>query len=262
MEKNGQKLKKIFKNPFFQKGVFTLIAFFALALVWVVVYACVGNDRLLPSLSNTVKKAFSLLGQSSFYSAFLFTLLRAFIAFSVSFLLAGGFAVLSYTVCPFSRFFAPIISFLRSLPTMAILLMILLWTSAKTAPVVIAFLVLFPMLYSAFFTALSQTDSALLEMSKVYQVKIKERILKLYLPSIAPYVCKEGATAFSFSLKLVVSAEVMSNTFQSLGGQMQTASLYGQIPTLFALVLLCFAAGYLLECIGLWISAVVERRVK
>ena len=145
---------------------------------------------------------------------------------------------------------------------MAILLMILLWTSAKTAPIIISCLVLFPMLYSAFFAALSETDFKLLEMSKVYKVKTKERILKLYLPSIAPYVCREGATGFAFSLKLTVSAEVMSNTFQSLGGQMQTASLYGKIPTLFALVLLCFIAGYLLECIGFWVSSVVERRVK
>ena len=145
---------------------------------------------------------------------------------------------------------------------MAVLLLLLLWTSAKIAPVIIACLVLFPMLYASILSALTGVDKQLLEMSKVYNVPLKVRIFKLYLPYASPYVCREGAAALSFSLKLIVSAEVMSNTFQSLGGEMQTASLYGQIPTLFALVVFSFLIGYALECIGLFLAAKVERRVK
>lgn len=261
--KNGkQKLKKFFKNPFVQKGIFTLAAFLFLALVWSIAYVAVGNGYLVPSLLQTVKEGISLLGKSSFYTAFFSTLLRAFIAFSISFVLAVVFAVISYTVEAFSKFFAPILSFLRSLPTMAVLLMILLWTSARSAPVVISCLVLFPMLYSSILSALSGVDKGLLEMSEVYKVPLKDRIRKLYLPAVMPHACKEGAAALSFSLKLTVSAEVMSNTFESLGGQMQNASLYGQIPTLFALVLLSFFAGFFLECIGYAVARAVERRTR
>ena len=261
--KNGkQNLKRILKNPFVQKGIFTLSAFFFLALVWIVAYACVGNDYLFPSLGDTLKESFRLLTESAFYKVLFPTLLRAFLAFLISFVFAGGFAVISYTVGGFSRFFAPIISFLRSLPTMAVLLMILLWTSATAAPVVVSCLGPFPMLYATFFATLSETDRGLLEMCNVYNVSTKERILKLYLPSIAPSVCKQATACLSFALKLTVSAEVMSNTFQSIGGRMQTASLYGEIPTLFALVLLTFVTGYLLECIGLLIAAAVGRRVR
>ena len=251
-----------FKNPFVQKGIFTLIAFFFLFVVWWIAYAWIGNGYLLPSPKATLKTACLALGEKSFYTAYFSTILRALIAFFISFILAGIFAVIAYTVRSFSQLFAPIIAFLRGLPTMAVLLMILLWSSAKIAPIIVSYLVLFPMLYSTFFTALSETDEGLLEMCKVYKIKTKEKICKLYLPSIAPYVCKEGTACLSFGLKLIVSAEIMSNTFQSLGGKMQTASLYGEIPTLFALVLICFITGYLFECIGLLLSSAVERRVK
>ena len=145
---------------------------------------------------------------------------------------------------------------------MAVLLMILLWTTPKSAPVYISFLAIFPILYSIMFSSLLEVDKGLLEMSRVYKVRLRDRIFKLYLPSIAPFVCREGGSALSFSLKLTISAEVLANTFQSLGGEMQTASLYNQIPTLFALVLLSFLTGFLLEAMLRLLADVVERRTK
>ena len=66
----------------------------------------------------------------------------------------------------------------------------------------------------------------------------------------------------SFSLKLVVSAEVIARTAKSLGGLMDEARAYQEIPTLFALVLVTFAAAILMEgLVGLVVLG-VERRVK
>ena len=74
-------------------------------------------------------------------------------------------------------------------------------------------------------------------------------------------ICESGA-ALSFSLKLVVSAEVIARTAKSLGGLMDEARAYQEIPTLFALVLVTFAAAILMEgLVGLVVLG-VERRVK
>ena len=249
------------KNPFIQKGFWTVLAFLALICVWAIACAIVGNAYLLPSLGETVKAGVLAFGRASFWTAFLGTLGRALCAFFISFALAAALAAFAYAFEGVRKFFAPVVSFFRSLPTMAVLLLILLWTSAKIAPIVIACLVLFPMLYAAMIAALCGVDEGLLEMSRVYFVPKKVQICKLYIPDVAPTVCKEGAAALAFSLKLVVSAEVMSNTFQSLGGEMQNASLYDKIPLLFALVCVTFLTGYALECIGLAFARAVERRV-
>ena len=83
-----------------------------------------------------------------------------------------------------------------------------------------------------------------------------------YLLSVSPYVLREAGAAVSFSLKLVVSAEVLANTYKSLGGMMQESRLYLEMPTLFALVALTFLCGLVLEFIGAWTANFVERRVK
>jgi len=59
-----------------------------------------------------------------------------------------------------------------------------------------------------------------------------------------------------------VSAEVLANTYKSLGGMMQESRLYLEMPTLFALVVVTFLVGILLETLGAAIATLVERRVK
>ena len=91
---------------------------------------------------------------------------------------------------------------------------------------------------------------------------MQKRILQLYLPSAAPYVLREVGAALAFSLKLVVSAEVVARTAKSLGGMMDEARAWGEIPTLFALVVAAFLTAVVLETITALIARLVERRVK
>ena len=235
-----------------------------LIAVYLLAQVIVGNPLIFPSFSESVKAFFQLLGESVFYKSLLRTLLRVFAAFGVSFIPALILAILSYLYPTLGRFFAPVVSVLRSLPTLAVLLIILSWTSAGVAPVVVAFLTLFPALYSGILAALKQTDNGLIEMSKTYGVPLKKRIISLYLPSSAPYVLRESASALSLSLKLVASAEVLASTALSLGGMMQDAKLYfeTQTPVLFALVIATFIVGLALESVLFAVAHFVERRVK
>lgn len=232
-----------------------------LALVWWIGYLAAGNDLLVPPLSVCVKRAFALLGDGWFWDSFFSTFLRVVIAFALAFVLGVGFAVIAYLLPPFRRFFAPIAAMLRSLPVLAVLLILLVCVGAANAPIAVAFLSLFPMLYSSVLAALCGVDTELTEMSRVYKVPLARRIFSLYLPQVSPYVIREGGAALSFSLKLVVSAEVIANTYESLGGMMQEARSY-EVPDLFALVILTFAVALVLEGVTALIAAAVERRVK
>lgn len=237
-------------------------AFLTILAAWAVFHAAVGNELVLPAFSDCLKETGVLLGEAAFWRAFLHTFLRVFAAFAASFILAAVFAVLSYVLPAFGRFFAPFVATMRALPTLAVLLLILLWTNAGLAPVVVAALTLFPMLYTSFFAALSQTDEGLIEMSRVYNVPLKKRILHLYLPTVTPYAVKEGTAAFSLGLKLVASAEVLAATAKGLGGMMQEAKIYLDVPRLFALVIVTVAAGLVVELLGGICARAAERRLK
>lgn len=247
-------------QAFLKRGGWTLLSFFFLVIVWIAVAAIVGNAYLLPSIGETFKAMVGLLGNNSFWSAYGATLLRAILSFIISFVFAGAVAFLSYSFPEAEKLFAPIFSLLRSLPTMAILLIITLWTGATVAPIVVGVLVLMPMLYAAMLGAKTAVNGELLEMSRIYGVSKKRQIRSLIIPSIFPSLSREGVSALSLALKLTVSAEIMSNTFQSLGGQMQTANLYAQTPVVFALAMLIFFTGFFIEAIGMYAIKRVEER--
>lgn len=248
------------RKTWFGRAAFAAAWAILLWVCWIAVYALIGNDWLFPSFSATVREAVRLLGEKFFWKAFAATFLRTLAAFSLSFFPAAILAVVAYTVPAFGRFFAPVISAVRSLPTMAVLLIILVWTTPKTAPVIVAFLALFPLLYAGISAALSSVDPALVEMSRVYRVPLSARVFRLYLPSAAPYVLRESSAALSFALKLTVSAEVLANTYVSLGGLMQQSRIYVEMPALFALTLLVVSGGFALEGIGGAVARFAERR--
>ncbi|MBQ8295982.1 MAG: ABC transporter permease subunit [Clostridia bacterium] len=255
---DGKQLKKIlFKNV-----AAVLIAAAVLVVVWIVAHAAVGNDLLLPDFFDCMRQVGVLLKDGGFWLAFWHTLSRVLIAFVFSFALALIFALIAYMVPWFCRILSPAVSMLRSLPTLAVLLIVLVWAGAAKAPIVVAFMTLFPSLYAGILAALSQVDGELLEMSRVYKVSMKKRVLQLYIPSAAPYVLREAGAALAFALKLIVSAEVLANTWKSLGGLMQEAKLFYEMPTLFALVVLTFVVGLALEILGAITAFFVERRVK
>ncbi len=233
-----------------------------LACAWGIAYVAAGNELLVPSFVDCVKKAGKLLGDGWFWSCFFTTVGRVGASFVLSFVLAAIFAVVSYLLPSFRALFAPIVAIFRSVPVLAFALILLAWWGAGAAPIAVAFLSLFPMLYTSNLAALSQVDEELIQMSRAYNVPLKKQIFSLYLPSAAPYVVREGGAALSFALKLVVSAEILVSTFGSLGGMMQEYKTYLDMPALFGVVILTFLTALLLEGLAAWCARAIERRVK
>lgn len=240
----------------------TVAAAIFLLAVWIVAYYIVGNELLFPRFSDVFFRAWDLLGENGFWTGLGMSLLRALCAFALSFVAGAFFAVISYLYPSFCSFLAPIVSGLRSLPILAVLLILLSFFGAGEAPIAVGFLALFPMLYTGILTALSGIDRQLIEISKVYGAPLTRRVFGIYLPISSPYILREAGGALSYSLKLIVSAEVLANTAKSLGGMMQEAKLYAEIPQLFALVGVTFLVGLALELSVNLLAQAVEKKVK
>ena len=254
-------MKKVFKNTIF----LSVCGLLTVAAAWVIACLIVQNEYALPSPWATATAAVGLLGQGGFYVALFSTLGRAALAFVVAFVFGVGLAVIAYLYPSFEKFLRGIIAVLRALPTMAALLLILLaaeelGVSEYLPPVAIGALTLFPVLYTAAYSALSGVDKDLLEMSRVYRVPTSVQVKKLYLPSALPVLCKEGVAALSFSLKLIVSAEVLAFTYRSIGGWMQSANLSYKIAEMAALTVIVCLLGVLIEVLGVWLTKAWEAK--
>ena len=227
--------------------LFSILAVVLMWLVWLIAYPIVRNDYLLPSVEDTAVALWRLLSEAAFWHAFAGTLVRTLGAFCLAFVSAFVFAALASVSDMVRSFFAPIVSVLRTVPTMAIILVLLLWTSHSTAPVIVSLLVLFPALYAAMLASLDEVRMQYGRLAKAFKVSPARKIFKLYLPLAAPSVLAQSGSVLSMGLKITVSGEVLAQTYRSLGGMMQDAQLGLNISVLFALTVLVIAVGFALE---------------
>ena len=228
--------------------IFSALAIVALWVAWIIAYYSVRNDYVVPSFQKTFIEMGHLLAEGDFWRAFASTVLRTLWAFLVSLVLGVGFALLSCFVRPVRAFLAPVMSVLRTVPTMALVLILLLWTSPARAPIVISALVLFPAFYAAVLASLDEVRGEYGELVRAFKVSRSRQALKLYLPLAAPPVLGQTGAIFSLGLKITVSGEVLSLTARSIGGMMQWAqSTLMNMPRLIALTLLVILVGFAFE---------------
>lgn len=243
--------------------VSSVLALGAIWLAWLIAYLAVKNDAVIPSVSDTFAEAGRLLfgeEKAAFWGAFWNTLLRTFEAFAFSFLFGLAFALLAFFVKYVRAFFAPVVSVLRTVPTLALVLILLLWTSPFNATVIIAALVLFPALYVAMLSSLDEVREAHGETLRAFRVPLPRQALSVYLPLSAPPVLKQMGAYLSLGLKVTVSGEVLALTAKSLGRMMQyAATMSNDMPRLMALTVITVAAGFFFEGIFWLLSKAVVR---
>lgn len=226
---------------------FSLLAVAAMIAAWVVAYYSVRNDYVVPSFPDALREVWAQLCSAEFWAAFVNTLGRSLAAWLLAFVLAVAFAALSAASGPFRRFFAPFISVMRTVPTMAITLMLLIWTKPAVAPVIVAFMMIFPLTYAQLIAAYEGIDPQITEMAAIYKLSLRDRLFRVLIPMMLPDVLSQAGANFSLTVKVMISAEVLASTFRSVGGLIHTAAVELATARMFALVLLMLLFGGLLE---------------
>lgn len=237
-----------------------LITVAVIVLLWAAAALAVDSEYILPTVGETVTALFELFKSAEFYRAFFGTFLRSVIAFLISFVFAFIVALLSYKSDKAKRLLSPLIVIIRALPTIAIVLLLVVWTNSRVAPVIVTFLVVFPTLYNNLYAALCGIDKDLNEMCRVFGVSEKVRLKKVVFPQIAPEFISAAGAGLTLNLKLMVAAEVLSQTARSMGYLLNTSKIYFEIATMLALVLVTVITGLVIEwAFSFWAKKAVKK---
>ena len=238
--------------------IYPLAAICLLIAVWEIFAAAVNIELIIPDVKTTFSHLFALLGQKTFYKAVGNTLLRSLISCALAAIFAMALSLLSL-LDAIKKLLSPVIKVMRSIPTMSIILLTVIWLKPSTSPILITFLIIFPIMYSGFFSAITGVDKELIEMSRTYKVPIKNRIFQLYLPQIMPSALDNMQSSISFTVKVIISAEVIAQTRNSMGIMMQLARGYLETAELLAWTLAAIALSYLLELVVYGVKKLVVR---
>lgn len=226
---------------------------FAVALaIWYAAAAIANNQLVLPQPHQVLVLTFQLLGKGATYLALLFTLLRAAVAFALS--LAFAVALMLLVGCYAKSKFAvgAIVTFLRALPTIAIILVTLILFNSFVTPVIVAFLVVFPVIFGVLDRSLVH-NAKLLDLCKAYRVKPWKKVKLALFPLICedlPSIIKEN---LPLCIKIVIAGEVLALPLAGLGRQMYIAKVNLDTASVVALTVLalvvCFAVSGIVAAI-------------
>lgn len=234
--------------------ILPLLTISAVVLLWAVSSAIIDSEYILPSVMDTLSSALAVLGTGEFYRALIDTLWRCVIAFAVSFLVGGACAFLSSRFDVVRRCAQPIISILRAMPTIAIVLLLLFWTNSHIAPIIVTVLVVLPTVYSQLKYAFDTVDKSAKEASMVDGAGAREVFRFIELPLISPAIFSTVGSGFTLNLKLMVAAEVIAQTANSIGYMLNTSKVYFEIADMLALVLITIVLGVIIESVFEFIS--------
>lgn len=224
-----------------------LLSIVIILILWKVISFIVNRSIKIPSPEETFKALITIITGKYFLLQMVASLRRILIGFLVSFVMGLVLGVLSGLFDPIYYLLKPIILTQRAIPTMAVILLSLLWLNREMAPILVGVLVIFPIIYSAVVNGIRQIDKKLLEMCQVYQIKCKRRLLHLYLPSIQSALLSVSAAAVSLNVKIIIAAEVLSQPKYSIGTGFQMEKMAFNTAGVFAWAIIAILLAGVLE---------------
>lgn len=210
------KLKAFFKK--FKNPIFVFLGLLFIFFLWFVTSLLV-NSTLYPGPIDTFVELFALLGNGETYLAVLGTVGRMLIAFAISFVLGAIFGTLAGYFKWFHTFLKPLILILRTLPTAAAVLILVVLLKPAMTPIIVTCLVIFPIIYEAFVSGINNVEEPIIDSLKIDGGTGFKSYFKIYLPASASYIILAVVQSLGLGMKVSIMAEILapSERIASLG---------------------------------------------
>ncbi len=217
-----------------KKSSYIILSILAFIVIWKLLSLWVAQTIIVPSPEETLSSLRAILSQPKFWRIIGHSVSRMLGGFVVTAGIALVVGIAAGIIEPLRLVLKPFVLILRAVPTMAIILLALIWLESEKAPMLVGAIICFPIIYQNTVKGISEVDIKLLEMAHIYRVDQKRIIKDIYLPSIKPYLLAALSTAAGLNVKVVIAAEVLSQPPISIGESFQIARANLDTPAVFA----------------------------
>ncbi len=226
--------------------VLSVLGLLLVVALWEIIAFSTGL-LFLPEFFSCLTKAFSLLGLSRTYEGIGYTLLRLFLALLGSGTVGAVLGTLAGYYKPIEPLLQPLITILRSFPTVAMVLLLIVFV--PMAPVWVVSFVVFPVIYQASLEGAKKTNET---YGMLIRLKGKNKVSNLthvVFPLSFDSISLGFIQAMGLGMKVEIMAETFSYTTNEIGlGQMIMASYQAvDYQRMMALVLVALLIILVLE---------------
>ena len=217
-------------------------------LIWLAAAALTDNQLKFPGPIETIEVLFTrVIAGDGFLltvGSSLFRIIAGLVFAGVLGLLTGVTAGISRS---FSDFMEPIVTVIKSTPVMSFIILAMIWFSFSTVPIVICFLMCFPIIYQNSREGILNTDKKLVKMAELYHVSKKKILFGIYFKSMKPYMNAAANVCLGLGFKVTVAAEVLASPRYGIGSKLYDAKIYLEPVEVFAWTFIILILSYILE---------------
>ncbi|MEL3909104.1 MAG: ABC transporter permease subunit [Treponemataceae bacterium] len=216
---------------------------------WEILARILAKPILVPSLLEIMSAVVKIFGTGESYLFILFTLGRILFTLVLDLSLAFVFGFLAGLNSNVENALFPFENILRASPTVAFILLALIWFRSNLAPVFVASLIVFPILYRSIVDAIKNISSDFTELADDFNLSFRKRLFFLYLPHVSSALKTSLVTGVGLAVKVVITSEVLCQPKNGIGLAFQLAKTQLYSAGIFAWALISVMLNFLLQAL-------------
>lgn len=229
---------------------YMLLVIIGLMVLYELGVQLVNKPIILPSILLIFNELGRIMLSSSFLNIVLTTVIRTIMTFCFVFMMSLVLGVLSGYVKMIRMLLLPIVTLLRTIPTISITIILLIWFGRELGPIMIMALVIFPLLYELVGGAMNQVDPDLLDVCLLFGAPRLETFKALYYPQLLKTLSSGVQATIGLSFKVMVMAEVMAQSPIGIGQRLNYEKTYLNMPAVFAWTIVLIILVMIFEVIS------------
>lgn len=211
----------------------SILSSLALILLWHLAALALNVPIILPTPYEVLTQLVNILSPE-LATNLAYTVLRALESFLLIVSTGALAGILAARYPVFNKILNPLITVFKATPVMSVILLAFIWLRTGAVPVFSAFLMAFPVMFVQTVAGYNSIDPKLSQMCDIYDIKGKERVKHLILPSVLPSIVTGAKQTLSMIWKVVIAAEVLTLPKHGIGRALQLAQIQLETSKVFA----------------------------
>lgn len=216
-------------------------------IIWQFVSIILNQEILFVSPFKVLKVTFLNLKTQEFYISVLSTVIKIIAGYIIGVIIGVFFAIISYKFNILKKLIYMPIVFIKSVPVVSFIILLLFFMSSGKISVFISMLMVFPIIYLNVYEGLDNVDKSFINMALIYRVKRKNMINYIYFDAIKPFLKSAAKLSTGLAFKSGIAAEVIGLPKYGIGTMIYNSKLYLDTANLFSYTLVAVILSYFFE---------------
>jgi len=215
--------------------------------VWLII-ALIVNEKLIVPTPWAVLQAFGeIIKAGDFWLSASTSFVRVILGVIISFAVGCLFAYLIAKSKMMDSLLSPLLSIVKATPVASFIIIAWVWFDTSYLPAFIASLIVVPIITSNILQGINSIDRELLEVATVYKFSPLKKLLRLYVPSIAPYFFAACRSSLGMAWKASIAAEMIVMSKNSIGKEIYLAKTDFETAPVFAWTIVVIILSVVIE---------------